>query len=58
MTLLKPVYKTNYFKNLKEKYSIELLHGPMTGAVTTSSIKIWLRTLNESEVEIKVFDTD
>lgn len=56
--LLKPVYKTNYFKNLKEKYSIELLHGPMTGAVTTSSIKIWLRTLNESEVEIKVFDTD
>lgn len=52
--LLAPIYKTEYFKNLKEEKNIRLIHGPMTGSVTTTSIKIWLRTAYESVVNIVV----
>lgn len=55
-TLLEPVYQTEYFKELAENSDVKILHGPMTGAATTNSIKIWLRTQDESEVEIKVYD--
>lgn len=52
--LLAPIYETEYFKNLKNEKDIRLIHGPMKGAVTTNSIKIWLRTSGESKVEISV----
>ncbi|MDZ7721788.1 MAG: hypothetical protein U5R06_02920 [candidate division KSB1 bacterium] len=52
--LLQPIYETDYFKNLKKEKDIKLIHGPMKGAVTTTSARIWLRTADESEVEIVV----
>ncbi len=51
--LLMPIYKTEYFKNHKKEKEIRLIHGPMKEAVTTSA-KIWLRTADESDVEIVV----
>lgn len=52
--LLAPIYETEYFKNLKKEKDIRLIHGPMKGAVTTTSVKIWLRTADESNVEITI----
>lgn len=52
--LLAPIYETEYFKNLKKEKDIRLIHGPMKGAVTTTSAKIWLRTAYESDVKIVV----
>lgn len=52
--LLSPIYETEVFKKLKENANLKILHGPMKGAVTTNSAKIWLRTAEESQVEIKV----
>lgn len=54
--LLEPVYQTEYFKELIRKNDLKILHGPMTGAVTVNSVKIWLRTVDESNVEIQVYD--
>lgn len=52
--LLAPMYETEYFKNLKKGKDIRLIHGPMKGGVTTTSAKIWLRTADESNVEITI----
>lgn len=52
--LLTSIYQTDFFKNLKKEKDIRLVHGPMKGAVTTRTAKIWLRTAEESAVEIIV----
>ncbi|MBD3386178.1 alkaline phosphatase [candidate division KSB1 bacterium] len=52
--LLQPIYETDYFKNLKKGKDTILIHGPMKGAITTKSAKIWLRTVDESDVKIVV----
>lgn len=36
------------------KYNIKLLGGPMLGNVTTSSVDVWVRTLNPAKVEVLV----
>lgn len=53
--LLKPIYQTDYFKELKERSDIKIIHGLMTGAVTTTGAKVWVRTVNESLVELKLY---
>jgi len=52
--LLKPLTSSTEFKVLAEKYTVELLHGPMLGCVTESSAKFWVRTANEVPVEVVV----
>ena len=52
--LLKPLTSSPQFKVLAQKYSVELLHGPMLGCVTDSSAKFWVRTANEVAVEVIV----
>lgn len=52
--LLKPLTSSPEFKTLAEKYTVELLHGPMLGCVTESSVKFWIRTANEVPVEVVV----
>lgn len=48
--ILKPLTDTEEFKELKKKYSVSLIHGPMLGDMTDKSIKIWVRTAKESEI--------
>lgn len=50
--VLKPLTETKEFKSLKNKYNIALIHGPMLGDLTDKSVKIWLRTADESDVYV------
>ena len=52
--LLKPLYTHREFQKLVKKKGILLLHGPMLGAITETSARIWIRTTKESEVKIEV----
>ena len=42
------------FEALFTEYSSELVHGPMLGQNTGTSISIWVRTRRASEVEVQV----
>lgn len=52
--LLNPLTASPKFKALKDKYAVELLHGPMLGCVTDSSARFWLRTAKEVPVEARL----
>jgi alkaline phosphatase D len=52
-SLLDPLRGTVTFRTI-EGSSNGLLHGPMLGAVTDRSARFWVRTLNESQVEVRV----
>jgi len=52
--LFQPLYSTKEFQKLKSEKNFKIVHGPMKGAVTSSSAKIWLRTVDESNIEIIV----
>ena len=52
--LLKPLTESAGFKTLAKKHSVELLHGPMLGCVTDTSVKFWVRTANEVPVQVIV----
>ncbi len=48
--ILATLYKKQKFKQLiKGK---ELIHGPMMGAITTHSAKVWIRTFNETSFKV------
>ncbi len=55
-SILRPLYESNDFKDYYEKYPEKLVHGPMLGNVTDSSAQFWLRTFQESDLVIKVFE--
>jgi alkaline phosphatase D len=50
--ILKPLYQSKEFNKLIENR--ELIHGPMTGAVTKNSAKVWVRTFHEKNFSVKV----
>ena len=52
--LLKPLTDTEQFKKLAGKHGSELIHGPMLGCMTDSSVKFWVRTANEVPVQVIV----
>ena len=52
--LLMPLTESAQFKLLAKKHTVELLHGPMLGCVTDSSVKFWVRTANEALVQVFV----
>ena len=49
---LKPLTDLKAFKELKAKFNIQLLHGPMLGCMTAHSVRVWVRTEDESEIKI------
>lgn len=50
--ILKPLYQNKKFQKLiKGK---ELIHGPMTGTVTSHSAKVWIRTFSEAPFIITI----
>lgn len=50
--LLKPLTESNEFKKLAAEKNIQLLHGPMLGCVTDTSARFWVRTADETPVQI------
>ena len=57
-TYLKSLYDSEEFVNYHVANPVELVHGPMVGAVTDHSAEFWLRTFNEDDVLIKVFEKE
>ena len=51
--VLKPLTETVEFKKYASNFNFPLLHGPMVGKVTDHSASFWVRTLNESTVQIR-----
>ncbi|MHC4740927.1 MAG: alkaline phosphatase D family protein [Planctomycetota bacterium] len=55
--LLEPLTKSDEFKALAKKHGSELVHGPMLGCMTESSVKFWVRTAGETKVGARVMNT-
>ena len=50
--LLKPLYDFEPFRREAERRDIRLIHGPMVGSVTARRARFWVRTAQESEVQV------
>jgi alkaline phosphatase D len=56
--ILNPLTESDAFKKIAMQYNISLLHGPMLGCLTDHSVRIWVRTLEESEIQIQLSESD
>jgi len=54
--LLKPLSESKPFKDYMGKHSVQVIHGPMIGAVTATSARFWVRTLEEVQIGINIFE--
>lgn len=52
-----PMHAHPVFVDLWEKQKNDLVHGPMLGAVTDQSVKVWVRTVAETPVRIVLSTT-
>ncbi|MBT5830291.1 MAG: tetratricopeptide repeat protein, partial [Candidatus Latescibacteria bacterium] len=52
--LLEPLSTSKAFRAYAKGHTVELLHGPMLGDVTTNSAKFWVRTRKETPVQIRL----
>ena len=54
--VLAPLYKTPAYKQwAAEHQNLRLIHGPMLGRLTDTSVAVWVRTANASVVQVNVF---
>jgi len=56
--MLRPLIESKAFQDLQSRRAVHLLHGPMLGCVTANSAKVWVRTVAEEPVTVKVFACD
>ncbi len=56
--LLTNLYATDEFKKLKKEKNIKLIHGPMKAAINDNSVKVWMRTAEASNVEIRLYENN
>jgi alkaline phosphatase D len=54
--MMKPVAGTELYQSLAEKYSRNLVQGPLVGNVSDSTASFWVRTAAESKVEVTIHD--
>lgn len=57
--LLEPLYKADAFRKWSAEQGdgdLQLLHGPMVGAVTDSSAAFWMRTAKPAKVQVRIGD--
>lgn len=52
--LLEPLLRTPAFREYAKTYSVELVHGPVLGAVTPHSARFKVRTAHEASVKVRV----
>ncbi len=57
-SLLAPLTDSAEFKELAKKHAVELVHGPMLGCVTDTSVKFWLRTASEVPVQVLIRESE
>lgn len=55
--LLEPLRELDAWKRLEEQLAGRLLHGPMLGAVTDRSARIWVRTARPATVRVAAGDS-
>jgi alkaline phosphatase D len=53
--LLAPLAATKEFQDYLAAHPVKLIHGPMLGDMTGNSVRVWVRTADESEVRVNVF---
>ncbi len=49
-----PMHNHPVFLDLWEQHKYDLVHGPMLGALTDNSVKVWVRTVSETSVRVSV----
>jgi alkaline phosphatase D len=52
--LFRPLSETAKFRHLVDRYTGELIHGPLLGALTDTNARFWVRTRSEVPVEVYV----
>ena len=52
--MIAPLARTELLTRLRQKYTDQLVHGPLLGNVTGNSASFWVRTAKESAVEVIV----
>ncbi len=52
--LFAPLHEHPDFQALRDEYLHEPLHGPMLGAMTDSSVRVWVRVVDEMPVRVVV----
>ena len=53
--LLESLWQTEAFKSLTSLQPFRLIHGPMLGCVTESSVKVWVRTFEEAQISVQLY---
>ena len=51
--MMVPIKDSKWLKDLTEKFSSRLVHGPLVGNVTGNSASFWMRTATEVEVQVQ-----
>ncbi len=54
--LLAPLVSSRGFQAYLAKHPVQLVHGPMLGAMTDNSVRFWVRTADESKVTVRIFE--
>lgn len=52
--LLEPLRASEAWSDLQRRFADTIVHGPMLGAVTDRSARVWVRTSGEAEVQVSV----
>ena len=52
--MMKPLHQSQLWKRLSAKYATGPVHGPLIGNVTHDAASFWVRTTNESHVQVIV----
>jgi alkaline phosphatase D len=55
--LLAPLTGTPAFRELADRQAVEIVHGPMLGAVTARRARFWVRTAHEVAVSVRVSES-
>jgi len=50
--LLAPLTGTKAFRDFAAEHPVELVHGPVLGAMTDTSVRVWVRTASETTVQV------
>ncbi|MGC9328263.1 MAG: alkaline phosphatase D family protein [Candidatus Hinthialibacter sp.] len=56
--LLAPLYQSEAFQQAVREADVQLLHGPLLGAVTDHSARFWVRTAREVPFQVVVSETE
>jgi alkaline phosphatase D len=52
--ILKPLTKSEAFIEYSSGFNTQIIHGPLLGNVTDRSASFWFRTVEESDIQVKV----